>query len=142
MTRRLSVITIGLALVVSLAASACSGENSNADLQVDLADFSIDLSTDSVTAGELTINAANSGPSTHEIEVFSVPEGVDVGAIEIVDDVADVDSAGLELVDEVDDIVAGSSSELTLSLESGSYAVICNLPGHYGEGMHASLTVE
>ena len=51
-------------------------------------------------------------------------------------------AAGMTVVDEVEDIVAGTTAELQLSLEPGTYAVICNLPEHYAQGMHASLTVE
>ena len=110
-------------------------------MQIDLADFSIELSTDTVAAGDVTLAAENAGPTTHEFEVFSVPDGVDLAQIEIVDDVADVDSAGIVVIDEVEDIVAGTSAELNLTLEAGSYAIICNLPEHYAEGMHAAFTV-
>ncbi len=127
--------------VLALGATACGG-GEDADLQIDLADFSIELSTDTLPAGDLTLSASNAGPTTHEFEVFSVPPDTDLDAIEIADDVADVDSAGLTVIDEVEDIVAGTTAELNLSLEPGTYAVICNLPEHYAQGMHASFTVE
>jgi uncharacterized cupredoxin-like copper-binding protein len=126
-----------------LGAAACGSRASDdADLQIDLADFSIALSSDTLPAGDRTLAASNAGPTTHEFEVFSMPADVELGAIEIVDDVADVDAAGLTVIDEVEDIVAGTTAELNLSLEPGTYAVICNLPGHFAQGMHASFTVE
>ncbi|HEY7667657.1 MAG TPA: plastocyanin/azurin family copper-binding protein [Actinomycetota bacterium] len=129
--------------VLVLSAAACGGgSDEDADLQIDLADFSIELSTETLPAGDLTLSASNAGPTTHEFEVFSMPADVDLGAIEIADDVADVDAAGLTVIDEVEDIVAGTTAELNLSLEPGTYAVICNLPEHYAQGMHASFTVE
>jgi uncharacterized cupredoxin-like copper-binding protein len=48
----------------------------------------------------------------------------------------------LEVVDEVEDIAPGTSAPLNLTLDPGSYAVICNLPGHYANGMHTTFTVE
>lgn len=138
--RNVSLVLAGLLV---LGATACSGRGSDeADMRIDLADFSVELSTDSVAAGDVTLVAENAGPTTHEFEVFSVPDGSDLALIEIVDDVADVAAAGLVLIDEVEDIVAGTRAKLNLTLESGSYAIICNLPEHYAQGMHASFTVE
>jgi uncharacterized cupredoxin-like copper-binding protein len=129
--------------VLLLTAAACSGGGSDdADMQIDLADFSITLSTDTLTAGDVTLSASNAGPTTHEFEIFSMPADTDLDALEIVDDVADVNAAGMSVVDEVEDIVAGTTAELQLSLDPGTYAVICNLPEHYAQGMHASFTVE
>jgi uncharacterized cupredoxin-like copper-binding protein len=138
--RNVLVVLTGL---LTLGASACSGsDSSEADMQIDLADFSIELSTDTLPPGDLTLSAENAGPTTHEFEVFSVPDGVDLDQIEIVDDVADVDAAGLVVIDEIEDIAAGTSAELSLNLEVGSYAIICNVSEHYAQGMHASFTVE
>ena len=44
-------------------------------------------------------------------------------------------------VGEVEDVVPGKSKRLTVKLGSGHYVLICNKPGHYSMGMHASLTV-
>lgn len=38
-------------------------------------------------------------------------------------------------------VAAGESGVLTVDLEPGRYAVICNLPGHYAQGMHANIEV-
>ena len=46
------------------------------------------------------------------------------------------------IVDEVENIAPGIGADLTATLEPGTYAVVCNLPEHYGQGMHADLTVE
>ena len=34
-----------------------------------------------------------------------------------------------------------TGTELTVNLEAGAYALICNLPGHYAEGMVTEFTV-
>jgi uncharacterized cupredoxin-like copper-binding protein len=141
MTRTRGFLLAGV--VLALGAAACGGGGTDdADLQIDLADFSIELSTDTLPAGDLTFAASNAGPSTHEFEVFSMPADTDLDQLEIVNDVANVDAAGMTVVDEIEDIVAGTSAELNLSLEPGTYAVICNLPEHFAQGMHASFTVE
>jgi len=53
----------------------------------------------------------------------------------------DEEGEGLTAVDEQEDIAANSSATLTVDLQPGTYVVICNLPGHYKLGMHATLTV-
>lgn len=137
-----TMCTIAAGAVFAISAASCGGGSSDADMQIDLADFSIELSTDTLPAGDLTLSAENAGPTTHEFEVLSVPDGVDLDQIEIVDDVANVDAAGLVVIDEIEDIAAGTSAELNLKLEAGSYAIICNLSEHYAQGMHATFTVE
>jgi uncharacterized cupredoxin-like copper-binding protein len=52
-----------------------------------------------------------------------------------------VPEVGLSKGDEVDDIEGGSTQSLTVNLDAGSYVLICNLPGHYGQGMLAGFTV-
>jgi uncharacterized cupredoxin-like copper-binding protein len=141
MARKLwSTLAVGL---LALVVTGCGGgADDEADLGIDLADFSIALSSDTVAAGDVTVEASNAGPTTHEFEVFTMPEGTDLDTLEVVNDVADTDAAGMTVVDEFEDIVAGTSASLNLTLEPGTYAVICNLPGHYAQGMHASFTVE
>jgi uncharacterized cupredoxin-like copper-binding protein len=69
-----------------------------------------------------------------------VPEGVDANALPLDGDTARADEM-LEVIDEVEDIAPGTSASLNLSLDAGPYAVLCNLPGHYANGMHATFTV-
>ena len=55
--------------------------------------------------------------------------------------VVDEDAKSLHPVDEQEDIAAGSTTSLTVDLKPGRYVAICNLPGHYQQGMYASFTV-
>jgi uncharacterized cupredoxin-like copper-binding protein len=127
-------------IALLLMAGAC-GDGGGDGTAVTLRDFSIQVSQMSLPVGTTTFNVTNEGPSTHEFEVFSVPAGVDPNALAIANNVADTEAAGLEIVDEVEDIAPSTSTELTVSLEAGTYALICNLAGHYGQGMHVAITV-
>lgn len=130
-------------VALGILAGACDGGGTppTGDLNVTMRDDGIDLSTTTLPAGELTVVGTNQGSETHEFEVFRVPEGIDADALPVEDDVAAADDM-LVIVDEREDVAPGTSAELTVSLEAGTYAVICNLPGHYARGMHATLTVE
>ena len=50
------------------------------------------------------------------------------------------DTAGTN-VGETGDMEAGTTKTLTIDLAPGHYAFVCNLPGHYGQGMHTDFTV-
>jgi uncharacterized cupredoxin-like copper-binding protein len=53
----------------------------------------------------------------------------------------DESGAGVEHIDEIEDIQPNSTQKLEVDLEAGKYVLICNLPGHYQQGMHVGLTV-
>ena len=45
-------------------------------------------------------------------------------------------------IGETGDRAAGKAKPLTLSLDAGTYTLICNQPGHYAAGMHVTFTVK
>lgn len=47
----------------------------------------------------------------------------------------------LHSLGEVSELDPGKSGDLTLTLDAGTYALICNQPGHYADGMWTLLTV-
>jgi len=60
-----------------------------------------------------------------------------------VDEDGNVDEAGegVELVDEIEDIAPGDTPSLTVNLDAANYVIICNIPGHYAQGMHTPFVV-
>jgi len=101
-------------------------------------DFSIELSSSEVPAGAVTFDISNEGPSVHEFVVFKTDLAPD--QLQVTSGAVDEEGEGIEPVDEVEDIAADSTETLDVNLEAGSYVVICNVPGHYEQGMHAALT--
>jgi uncharacterized cupredoxin-like copper-binding protein len=126
-------------MVIGVACSGSSGGEDGPTVEVGLRDFELTVSPDAIAPGAVTLTASNDGPSTHEFELFSGAEDVDLDALPVENDVAD--TTGLTLVDEIEDVTPGSTAELNVTLEPGTYAVVCNLPEHYAQGMHATLTV-
>lgn len=125
-----------------LAVAGCSGApQAQPDAVVTLRDFSIVLSDPTVAAGEVILAARNESPTIHEVEVFTLPEGVDIASLPIDGGVADTAGPGLVLLDEVEDIAPSMAATLKVTLEPGRYALICNLPLHYEQGMYAVLDV-
>jgi uncharacterized cupredoxin-like copper-binding protein len=137
---RTAFIALIIGSAVAMAACDDGSGGDGATVDVALNDFDLTVSPDSVAAGEVTFAATNAGPSTHEFEIFSGADEVDVTALPVEDDVADTE--GLTLVDEIEDVTPGANAELPVTLEPGTYAIVCNLPAHYAQGMYTSLTVE
>lgn len=137
-SRRTAVVPlIGL---LALVGAACGGGGASVDATQ--SDFKIQLSKTSGDAGEVTFKITNNGPSTHEFVVFKTdlaPDALptkDENGVQIVDEAGE----GVTAVDEVEDIENGATKSLKVDLPAGGYVVICNLPGHYIAGMHASFT--
>ncbi len=124
---------------IALIAARCGGEKSG--IAATLADFSITLSSTSVPTGTVTFDVTNRAEQPHEFVVLKT----DVSEDQLpTDDAGNVDEAGdpgIEVVDEIEGIEGGSTQSLTAGLDAGNYVLICNLPGHYSQGMHTTFTV-
>ena len=131
-----------LAVAAALGAG-CSGgdtgETAEGSIGASLTDSSIELDATSARAGRVSFRISNDGSSVHEFEVLRTDTAAD--ALPVDSGVVQTTAAGIEIVDEVEDISPGTDAQLALELGAGSYAVICNVSGHYEAGMFASLDV-
>jgi uncharacterized cupredoxin-like copper-binding protein len=120
-------------------AVGCGGDEGTVGVTEE--DFTITPDETSAPAGDVTFDVQNDAEQTHEFVVFKsdlAPDALPTDDEGLVDE----EGEGLELIDEIEDIEGGSSQSLTVNLDAGSYVLICNLPGHYAQGMHAEFTVE
>jgi uncharacterized cupredoxin-like copper-binding protein len=134
MMKRLLVLAAAAVLVIP----ACSSDDGGIDVTV--SDFKVEPAETSAPAGELTFDITNDAEQTHEFVIFKTdlaPDALPVGD----DGDVDEEGEGVEHIDEIEDITGGSTQSLTVSLDAGNYVFICNLPGHYEQGMHAAFTV-
>ena len=134
MMKRLLVLAAAAALVIP----ACSSDDGG--IGVTEADFTVTPAETSAAAGELTFDITNDAEQTHEFVIFKTdlaPDALPVGD----DGDVDEEGEGVEHIDEIEDITGGSTQSLTVTLDAANYVFICNLPGHYAQGMHAAFTV-
>ena len=126
--------------------SATSGATT---VDVTLEEFAIIPAPASVKAGEVTFDVTNAGPKeVHEFVVLKTDLAVDALPTNS-DGSADEEGAGITKVDELEDIAVGATQTLSVSLDAGSYVLICNIVNkkggetvsHYQQGMRAALTV-
>jgi uncharacterized cupredoxin-like copper-binding protein len=138
------------AALFALALAACSSSSSSTSAGASTSsgtssggvgatekDFAIALDQTSMSSGTVTFNISNEGPSTHEFVVIQSDLAPD--ALPVKDN--EVEEDKVEGVGEQEDIAPSTTATLSLDLDPGSYVVICNLPGHYEQGMRAGFTV-
>ena len=140
--KRLTITTAAVALLGAVACSSSSSTTSSAGsdtggVSATEKDFSIDLASSSAPAGSVTFNISNEGPSAHEFVIIKTDDAPD--ALPVKDNTVEEDK--VDVVDEAEDIAPSTTATLTTDLEAGSYVIICNIPAHYEQGMHAAFTV-
>jgi uncharacterized cupredoxin-like copper-binding protein len=125
----------------SLSVASPSGRTSDA-VAVSLNQWSV---TPSATpgAGPVTFTVTNDGTITHEFVVLKTDtpaDEIEIGTFEGEQDRINEDTAGTN-VGETGDMKPGATKTVTLDLQPGHYVFLCNLPGHYMQGMHVDVTV-
>lgn len=145
---------LGVASILALFAllSACSGASQSATpsgstggggtaVDVTLTEFQVQLSATDIPAGPVTFNVTNNGSVVHEFVVFKTDLAEDALPTDDEGTEVDEDASGLESMGEVEDVPVGGTDSFDATLEPGEYVGICNVPGHYGSGMHIHFTV-
>lgn len=119
------------------ASSSMAEVKTTGPIAITLTEMAINPATSSAAAGEVTLDVKNDGKMPHEVVVIKTDKkAADLGPADAEGRVSEAGSLG-----ETGDIDAGASKTLTLKLDKGHYALICNMPGHYAGGMYADLTV-
>jgi uncharacterized cupredoxin-like copper-binding protein len=147
MNRRPHAVLLLVAVLAQLSPSCINDEETGGGdstgggggVGVTLADYSVTLDSTSLSAGDVTFNVTNDAGQVHEFVVVKTDLAED--ALPLAEGDVDEESTEISPVDEIEDIEPGTSPSLAVTLEAGSYVALCNLPGHYGQGMHAAFTV-
>jgi uncharacterized cupredoxin-like copper-binding protein len=117
-----------------------TGQN---DVAVSLSQWSITPTTMTASAGTVTFSVTNAGTIPHEFVVLStdtLAADFPIGSFEGESNRIDEDAVGTN-VGETGDMEPTTTKSITIDLEPGHYAFVCNLPGHYASGMHIDFTV-
>ncbi len=101
--------------------------------------YYIKLSHNTVQPGQVTFNVTNQGPDDHEFVIFKTQLAQDnlptqKGQI-------DENASSVTKIEDHAQVPKGTSYTVSVNLQPGHYVVVCNLPGHYLQGMHAELVV-
>ena len=114
---------------------------------VSLQEWSVVPDQSSAPAGDITFAVTNDGPDDiHEFVVLKTD--LDPADLPVDEDGVVSEGAGIEVIDEIEDIPVGDSQDLTVSLEAGSYVLLCNIwspdegEAHYQLGMRVGFTAD
>ncbi|MEP7060176.1 MAG: cupredoxin domain-containing protein [Actinomycetota bacterium] len=110
---------------------------------VTVAEWSVTPPVSTLPSGKTTFTVTNSGTITHEFVVLSTDTAaadIAIKSFEGEPDRINEDTAGTN-VGETGDMQPGTTKTLKINLAPGHYVFFCNLPGHYGQGMHVDFTI-
>ena len=119
--------------------SPVTGGTTGSQLVASLSDYTIQLSSSTVPATQTNfslVNASQSG-QRHEFVILKT----DLAAYKLPMSANNtVDESQLAKVGEQEGTEVGRPISMSADLAAGHYVIICNLPGHYAQGMRADLT--
>ena len=97
--------------------SAC-GDSGPTIVDVSLSEWAIEILSDTdIRAGEVTFNVTNNGALEHNFTI----EGIDEAVLDL--------------------IYQQETQSLTVTLEPGTYLLVCTIEGHHDAGMELEITV-
>ena len=135
-----SVIVLVLAAVLAACSTATASSNGTT-INVTETSYKFDLSSSTAPSGTVTFHVVNKAPDVeHDFAVIQTdtPAGqLAIASSGLVDEAR----AG-KVLGTVKGVPSGGSKDLKLTLPTGHYALICDLPGHYQLGMYSDFTVK
>ncbi len=109
--------------------------------EVDATTMLLTSSETTMPAGEVTFVVTNTGTEEHEFVLFKTDLAITDLPFDATNDEVIEDGTGVTHIDEIGSVLPGETKTLTVTLEAGNYAMICNFAGHYRNGMRAAFSV-
>lgn len=142
------IVVIPAVLAMSVGASACGSDDDDAgdesepqstEISGSVAEWSVAVDATSAPAGDVSFTIDNEGTIGHEFLI--VKTDIAPGEIPVDGDHFPEDAEGIEVIDEIGEYPAGTTETLDVTLDAGTYQLVCNLPTHYGNGMFTGFEV-
>ena len=103
---------------------------------MDASEFKFAPAAITAKAGKVKVALDNKGDTEHEFVLLKTNQAA--GALSVKGGrVSEAASVG-----EISETKAGQTATHTFHLKPGKYVYVCNIPGHYQQGMHGTLTVK
>ena len=148
----LAVVALATAFAIAGCGSEESNEPSNAGTGVTdtsaasaapvstydakLTEWAINPASPVLKAGNVKFTAVNDGKVPHEMVVLKTDAPAD--SLPVKDGrVSEDDSVG-----EIGELESGKSGKTEIDLKAGKYILVCNIAGHYEQGMYTEMTVK
>lgn len=122
------------------AASAAPAVFSGSDLPVVLREYQVEVPSTTISPGLKNLRISNFGTMQHELLVFR--SDLDPSAYPMQDGNINEEDASITKVSDGDNLDPGTVQTRPVDLtQPGKYLFVCNLPGHFKQGMYAVVTV-
>lgn len=96
--------------------------------------------TGTIKAGKTNLLIKDIGVAPHELLIFKSDLAASAYPLAKTGDIIE-DGAGVNLVSDGENIDAGGTQTRAIDLAPGKYLFVCNIPGHFKQGMFAAVTV-
>ncbi len=145
--RRRVFVAVSLALVATVSACGAdaneardaAGVDSPGDVSGSVEEWEVSIDAESSQVGDVSFTIDNDGTIGHEFLI--VKTDIAPGEIPLDGDHFPEDAEGIDVIDEIGEFASGTTETLDVTLEAGSYQLVCNLPDHYRNGMFTAFEV-
>ena len=110
-----------------------------ADPSVSLYEWKV-IAPATLKAGKTTFNISNFGTVPHELLMFKSPLAAAKYPVDAAGNIKE-EGAGVDLFSDGENIDPSGSQARTVDLAPGTYLFVCNIPGHFKNGMFTVVTV-
>lgn len=126
--------------VLSGCGSGESTPSEGAEISGAVGEWYVRVDEDTVASGPVTFRIVNSGAIRHEFLI--VKTDVAPGTLIVGGDArfSETDPA-ITVVGEIPEWGSGQQKSITVDFAPGAYQLVCNIAGHYRQGMWAGFTV-
>lgn len=91
-------------------------------------------------AGKADLSIANVGADPHELLIFKDDRDPAAYPVDAAGDIKE-EGAGVALVSDGENIEPGGTQTRSVELKPGKYLFVCNIPGHFKQGMYEIVIV-
>jgi uncharacterized cupredoxin-like copper-binding protein len=98
------------------------------------------IAPSTIKAGKSTFTISNFGTEPHELLMFKSDRDPSAYPTDAAGNIKE-EGAGVTLVSDGENIDPTGSQVRTVDLTPGTYLFVCNIPGHFKQGMFAVVTV-
>jgi uncharacterized cupredoxin-like copper-binding protein len=135
------LLALAVACTFAAALLACGGSDGDTErteVGVSLKEWSVSPSQTEARPGTVTFEVRNEGSMPHQLVVIKSdlpPEMLPVAN-------GDIATSQVRILESIDPIGSGATAEVRFEATAGKYVLVCNVPGHYQQGMTTSFLIE
>lgn len=131
-------LVLGVLVLIALPMLVACGP---AEVKVSLTSYAITMDKNTVPPGDVIFHLTNDATDQkHEFVIFKTDLAPDKMP-KTADNNIDEEGAGVTHIDEKE-LEIGESADLKVKLDAGHYVLICNMPGHFNQGMFVEFDVK